>query len=274
MSSKLKIQLLFVWVFIASYLGFAHIEPNLNFNVPRLALEATFLEGRWGYFSLMLASVFFPVVLSFDKKVAFYKNYQAILLAALACLLFFVPLDVFYTHYGVWGFNPRYYMLSFCGLPESEWLFFVVVPYCCLFIHACLNAYFPIVQPAKLIRPLLIVLFSLFGLLSVFSYNLAYTSSKSALAAMFCLHALYYNSPKENHQFIRSYLVSILPFLLINSVLTGSFTQSPIVVYTESENLVPYLGRVFSIPPDDFIYNFLLVYLSIYVFEQARKRAI
>ena len=45
--------------------------------------------------------------------------------------------------------------------------------------------------------------------------------------------------------FLLAYLVSFLPFILINGALTGSFTKSPVVNYNPDE----IIGlRIFTIP--------------------------
>ncbi|MEZ4686864.1 MAG: lycopene cyclase domain-containing protein [Bacteroidia bacterium] len=54
----------------------------------------------------------------------------------------FLIWDVIFTHWGVWGFNEDYLLgIYFLKLPLEEWLFFFTVPYACVFVYACLNAY-------------------------------------------------------------------------------------------------------------------------------------
>jgi lycopene cyclase domain-containing protein len=63
------------------------------------------------------------------------------------------------------------------------------------------------------------------------------------------------------------YLVSFLPFLLINGVLTGSFIKSPIVNYNSNE-IIGF--RIFTIPIEDSVYNLLMLLIVVSLFEKFR----
>ena len=55
---------------------------------------------------------------------------------------------------------------------------------------------------------------------------------------------------------------------MINGILTGGYTQEPVVIYNPEE----YLGiRVTSVPLDDAIYGLLLIFSIITIFESFRK---
>src|SRR6056300_394436 len=96
------------------------------------------------YLLLDAITLFFPLVLSFDQKVAFFKTWRALFPAILIIGIPFLIWDVWFTKMGVWGFNPDYLVgLDIVNLPIEEVLFFVVVPYACTFIYACVKAYFP-----------------------------------------------------------------------------------------------------------------------------------
>src|SRR5687767_6113258 len=95
------------------------------------------------YLYLNLLTLFFPLLLSFDKRVAFYKTWPALFPALLINALIFIPWDVFFTQQKIWGFNPEHLLgIYFLGLPLEEILFFITVPYACIFIYECLNVYF------------------------------------------------------------------------------------------------------------------------------------
>ena len=63
------------------------------------------------------------------------------------------------------------------------------------------------------------------------------------------------------------YVVSWLPFLLINGALTGSFTENPVVNYNSNEitNI-----RIFTIPIEDSIYNLLMLLIVVFVYEKRK----
>jgi lycopene cyclase domain-containing protein len=62
--------------------------------------------------------------------------------------------------------------------------------------------------------------------------------------------------------FFRSYLIILIPFLLVNGILTGSFLDNPIVWYSESE-ILGY--RIFTIPVEDAFYGMemMLIYTAV-----------
>ena len=91
----------------------------------------------------MTATLGFPLALSFDRKVAFYKKWKALLPGLLFTAMVFVIWDVWFTREGVWSFNPDYLIgVYILNLPIEEWMFFFVVPFACVFIYECLIAYF------------------------------------------------------------------------------------------------------------------------------------
>jgi lycopene cyclase domain-containing protein len=65
-----------------------------------------------------------------------------------------------------------------------------------------------------------------------------------------------------------SYLVILIPFIIINGVLTGSIIGEPIVWYNNAENLGI---RFFTIPVEDFLYYFLMFEICYLAYEQIKK---
>lgn len=58
--------------------------------------------------------------------------------------------------------------------------------------------------------------------------------------------------------FILTYVVCFIPFLIVNGILTGGFTKNPVVWYNEDQ----IIGwRIGTIPIEDSIYNMLLIVL-------------
>src|SRR5688572_14223676 len=102
------------------------------------------MNSHYTYFLILGASLAGPLALSFDKKVAFYKSWKYVVPAMILPAIFYIAWDVFFTAKQVWSFNDNYITgIHLFNLPIEEVLFFLVVPYCCLFIYACIRAYFP-----------------------------------------------------------------------------------------------------------------------------------
>lgn len=236
-------------------------------QVPKVTRLA-WLESPWAYFYLHLFT-FLPVfALSFDRNVHYYRKWKALLPAILIVGGLFIAWDVFFTAKGVWSFNSRYLVgLHFLHLPVEEWLFFFTVPFACLFIYECLNFYLKrdlLVEVEKVLSPLMALGFPLIGLLY---WGHLYTSTTFLLAGSFVgYHWLFLNG-RYRSRFYLSYLIALFPFLIVNGVLTGGYTQAPIVIYNPEE----YLGiRITSVPLDDAVYGFLLIFGVVTLFEHWR----
>jgi len=88
------------------------------------------------YLLINILTVFFPVVLSFERRVHFVRQWSRVLAAAVIVGIPFAWWDAVFTARGVWGFNREYLIgVSFFGLPAEEILFFICIPFACLFIY-------------------------------------------------------------------------------------------------------------------------------------------
>jgi lycopene cyclase domain-containing protein len=65
-------------------------------------------------------------------------------------------------------------------------------------------------------------------------------------------------------KFYLSYLWILIPFFLVNGILTGTGLENPVVWYNNDENLGI---RLLSIPLEDVVYGMLLILMNITIFE-------
>src|SRR5574343_311854 len=94
------------------------------------------------YLWINIGTIVFPLLLSFDKKVAFYKKWPTLLPAIFITGVFFLIWDQWFSVMNIWGFNAIYLTGYYLGeLPIEEVMFFMTVPYACVFIYECLRAY-------------------------------------------------------------------------------------------------------------------------------------
>jgi lycopene cyclase domain-containing protein len=213
------------------------------------------------YFILLVSSVAVPFILSFDKKLQFWRQWKYLFPAIFTVAVVYIFFDVLLTKAGVWGFNPLYHSnILLFNLPIEEWLFFIVIPYASIFLHDAFVLYFPqiklknrvskIITVALLIILVLLVLFNLDRIYTVYIY--------STLIITLIIYLL----SKSNiiNQFYITFLLILIPFLIVNGVLTGSFIESEVVWYNNEENLGI---RFFTIPVEDFAYGFSMIFLSL-----------
>ncbi|MDG1841074.1 MAG: lycopene cyclase domain-containing protein [Crocinitomicaceae bacterium] len=215
------------------------------------------------YFYVLISSIVFPFFLSFDKKISFYKKWKFLFPSIFLVAIVFIAWDIYFVKNGVWGFNKAYLSgLYVFNLPIEEVLFFVIIPYCCMFIYEVVKGYFPEINFKKLTDffSLLFVVLGVF--MACFFMEKVYTLTACSLAVLLTIYS--YKNYKNFSFFVPSYLISLFPFILVNGVLTGIATSSPIVWYSEME----IIGlRVLTIPIEDFFYSYSML-LSVAILSE------
>lgn len=203
-----------------------------------------------------------PFIASFHPKLSFYKKWPNFLKANLVVTTFFLIWDELFTRAGVWGFNPDYLTGLYIGhMPIEEVLFFICIPYACVFTYHC----FQILLPKFRLMPsfsskLTLVLILLLSISAVLFYTKSYTFYTSIFTAAFLGLCLFL---KVDLSKLYPAYVAVIPFFwLSNGYLTGSFTPEPIVWYNNEENLSI---RTWTIPAEDYVYGFLMVAANIVI---------
>ncbi len=167
---------------------------------------------------------------------------------------------------GVWGFNPRYLSgIELFGLPLGEYLFFITVPYACLFIYRTLNYFITkdlLAGYTKHISNFLIG-FS-FALAAVF-YNNWYTLTTFAFLGTFISYLQFSAKVNWLGRFYLAYAVCLLPFFIVNGILTGTGIEEQVVWYNDDENLGKRIG---TIPFEDIFYGMLLILMTVFWYER------
>jgi lycopene cyclase domain-containing protein len=218
---------------------------------------------NWTYALLLAASLSVPLIRSFENRIAFYRKWPELFSGILAMMLVFIPWDIAFTRMGVWAFNYQYVTgIYILNLPLEEWLFFVIITYCCVFIYEVLRYFFPGFHFPG-------VAFSLTLLLAIFTLITAllntdkiYTLTVMVLTCILLLWQLVINSYKTwlSH-FYMMYFVALLPFYIVNGILTSL----PVVTYNNSENLSI---RIHSIPVEDAFYFMSMMLITLMVYEK------
>ena len=153
------------------------------------------LETKWLYLILNAFTISFPLIRSFESKVAYYKGFPSLFKSMAIVSGFFLVWDIWFTEMGVWGFTPEYLSgIGLFGLPLGEYLFFITVPFACLFIYECMRYFFPdgLLKPAgaKYVSTLILFLCAALGAYSVVK-GLWYTGSTFVLLGLFTAYAQY-----------------------------------------------------------------------------------
>ncbi|WP_233138165.1 lycopene cyclase domain-containing protein [Mucilaginibacter sp. MD40] len=218
---------------------------------------------QYTYLIINILTIFFPVVLSFDKRVAFAKTWKFIWPGMAITGIIFLFWDVLFTIYGVWSFNDQYIIgLRFFGLPLEEILFFLTVPFACIFIYACLNYYVKWQLPRNIAKGISVILMVVSLVLLAIYHDRLYTAVTFALLPL----VLLFTFKKEwLPKFYMAFIVSLLPFYIVN----GLLTSIPVVLYNNAQNMAI---RVTTIPFEDHFYSMALLMMNIAFYDYYKNR--
>jgi len=230
------------------------------------------LNSKYLYLTVDFLSFIFPFLFSFYPKAPFYKKWKYLFVSISITLIVFILWDILFTRLGIWGFNPDYITgIYFVNLPLEEVLFFICIPYACMFTYEALNYLILkdyLLPYHKIISSILIFILLILGLLNIFK---AYTGTTFILLAFLLLFLVRRSKPTYMGRFYLSFLVIILPFLVVNGILTGSFIENEVVWYNDQANLGMRIG---TIPVEDVFYGLLMLLLNISIFEKLKTNDI
>ncbi len=222
------------------------------------------------YFLLHLFTISFPLLRSFEYRVKYYTKWGRLALAIVLTGFVFIVWDVLFTESGVWGFTPQYlsgyYLMN---LPVEEWLFFVTVPFASIFIFENVIYFIKTPLNQRVAHRIMLWLGVILILIAMINYDRQYTFYcflGNGLLLIF--HGVYLKADYAGH-FIITYLLHLIPFFLVNGILTGSFIEDQVVWYNNSEN---FGIRLFTIPIEDTIYAMLLLLMNITWYEFFKKK--
>jgi len=221
------------------------------------------------YFWLDILSISVPLLVSFHPKIKLHHYWKSLFSAIALSMIPFIIWDIYFTNHKFWGFNPDYLSQTYIlHLPVEEWLFFICVPYACVFTHEALmvltkNAHLKL-KHTKIITFLLLLVF---GLVLAFHFDLAYTAVNMIFAIVILLLAYRFN-PGLLSSFYLTFLVMLIPFLIVNGILTGTGIENEVVWYNNEENLGI---RILTIPIEDSVYAFSLILLNLLLFKKLKQ---
>ena len=221
------------------------------------------------YLILNIASFIIPFAYSFENRMKYIKRWKAVFSAIFITATFFIVWDIIFTKIGVWQFNPRYHSgIDFWSLPIEEWLFFICIPYSSLFIHFAFQYFYPKVSLSnKTVNKIYWVLMLILIPTIILHYNQLYTSINYSVLVLVLTFAVF-KVPNILNTFFITFLIILIPFGIVNGILTGSFIDEPVVIYNNTENLGIRLG---TIPIEDIGYAFSMLLMSLILIQKIEK---
>lgn len=242
------------------------------------------MNPKFAYILVDLFCLSGPFFLSFHKSVAFYKNFKPLVIGLLTMFAIYIPWDILFTHWGIWSFNNEYTLQGrWFLLPLEEWLFFIAVPFACVFTFECVR-YFKKTPPSETFTKISSSAIALTSAaLAIYAglNDLWYTFTATVMSLlMLVIHM----KMKSNFlgSFLFAWLILLIPFFISNGILTGLHFYKYDLLNTSqvniSEAIVRYnnnynLGiRIWSVPIEDFFYGLAMVLLTLTPYEYFRLK--
>ncbi|MTI33493.1 lycopene cyclase domain-containing protein [Xanthovirga aplysinae] len=218
------------------------------------------------YLLINLGSISLPLIFSFHPKIRFHKTWHAFWPACFLTGAFFITWDAFFTEMGVWGFNENYLTgLYLLNLPLEEWMFFICIPYACVFTYHNFKIFLPrnfFQRESPLISYIIAFILLFCVLITQVKWYTHFTLILTTSLLLY--HATVLKKSYMGYFFI-SFAVLLIPFFITNGILTGSWINEEVVWYNSQENMGIRLG---TIPIEDSIYALLLLLLNITLYEK------
>ena len=214
-------------------------------------------------------TIIIPFLFSFHPKIKFYKTWKQFFIASLAVAIVFIIWDSIFTNLGVWNFNPQYVIgLYFLHLPIEEILFFICIPFSCVFTYYCLDKFYNLGWSDKSEKNFVIILFVVLMAGALIFGERLYTSITFITTGFVCVFLKFIFRVTWLGKAISVYGILLIPFLIVNGILTGTGLPHPVVSYNSSEIMNI---RLFTIPVEDVFYGLELFLLNLALYKWLLK---
>jgi len=224
---------------------------------------------QYTYLAINFFTIIICFIFSFHPKIKFHRHFKAFLLSSIIVALFFIAWDVWFTANGVWWFNDKYLIgKRLFGLPIEELLFFICIPFSCVFTYFCLDKFFKLDWKPSVEKIFVIISIIACIILAILFRDKIY-SLVTFLTTAITLMVLYFVLKVKwigKASFI--YLILMPGFLAVNGILTGTGLDSPIVNYNPKD----FIGfRILTIPIEDTVYGYEMILWNLFFFHKFKK---
>ena len=224
---------------------------------------------KWTYLLVDLFTVIVPFLFSFHRKIRFDRYFKPYFISNLASATIFIGWDMLFTSAGVWSFNEKYITgIHLVNLPVEEVLFFFCIPFACLFTYHCFSQFIKIQWSDSLTNYILLSLTFFLLITGVMNADRAYTSMTFISTGLVLILFRFIFKVQWFDRLFTTYLVLLIPFFIVNGILTGTGLQEPVVRYNNEENMAL---RLLTIPVEDVMYGFELIVLTVFGFERLKS---
>ncbi len=221
------------------------------------------------YLLINLLTVIVCFIFSFDKRIQFNKQFPAFLKASFLVAIPFIIWDIWFTKMGVWWFNTDYTIgLIMFGLPLEEWLFFICIPFSCIFTFFCLDKFFNLNWANAYNNIIVFISVIVCVVIALLHYDKTYTLVTAIITTLTLVFLHFIVRVDWIGKASVVFLILMLGFFPVNGVLTGTGLESPIVNYNPEAFLTI---RLLTIPIEDAVYGYAQFLLVLYFFKMFQK---
>ena len=182
----------------------------------------------------------------------------------------FIIWDAWFTEMGVWWFRDDYLLgMRFLGLPVEEWLFFICIPFSCVFTYFCITKFFNLKWKSAPELYLTLFLVICFTILASLNYDKIYPFLTFSLTALTMVFLKFIAKSDWIGEATVIYILLLPGFFAVNGVLTGTGLENPIVNYNPDHFMNIRIG---TIPLEDSIYGYMLILWNLYFFKKFAKQ--
>lgn len=218
------------------------------------------------YILILFFTVIICFVASFDKRLQFNLHFGAFLKSAVLVAIPFIAWDVWFTAKDVWWFNTDYTLgIVIAGLPLEEWLFFICIPFSCVFTYFSFEKFFKLEWLSGFNNLIVFISIIVCSVVALLHHDKIYTlvTALATIATLIYLHFIARTGWIGKASLV--YTVLMLGFFPVNGILTGTGLESPIVNYNPND----FLGiRMLTIPIEDAVYGYTQFLLVLYFFKR------
>ena len=228
------------------------------------------MPEKYTYLLVDVFCILFPFLFSFHPKIRFDKQWKYLAIPLISTSVFFVAWDMYFIRAGIWSFNPKYVCGIFLlSLPLEEYLFFLCIPYACVFTYYCMTLFVDVQKYNGAARMLSVALAIALMTVAALHLHALYTSVTFLLMAVVLLSLVALRA-SFLAAFYLSFAIILIPFFISNGLLTGTGLAEPVVSYDNDYNLGI---RMLTIPFEDTFYGMLLLLINLSGFEYMKNKS-
>ncbi len=222
------------------------------------------------YSLILFFTVIICFIASFDRRILFNRYFGAFVKSASLVAIAFIAWDVWFTAKGVWWFNTEYTLgIVIAGLPLEEWLFFICIPFSCVFTYFCFDKFFKLEWLSGFNNLIVFVSVIACSLMALLHYDKIYTLVTAIATAATLIYLHFIARADWIGKASLVFTILMLGFFPVNGVLTGTAIENAIVNYNPRDFLGIRLG---TIPIEDAVYGYTQFFLVLYFFKQFKRR--